>query len=477
MYITFVVRAKLTFVQTPSLRKFLLIAVLLVNLFSCQKKFLRPDTAGNADSVSVFSLIGAPGNCSNVSPAGIYKKGATLNTSNTITVDVNVAKTGNWSASTNTVNGILFSGAAGFVTTGNQTITLQAAGLPAQAGTYDFILNAGGASCDFTLSVDTSSQSSTGNIPPVALAGLDMMIVLPLNTVILTGSGTDADGTISSYSWKKIAGPAAFTIVSPGQAQTVVNNLVAGTYTFELTVTDNLGAQGTDSVSVQVEATATSVTLAMQQDLIGFGPLSDIMHYDSTGKITRITSNNYPERIIYYANNKISSIEYWYNIGNGTLYKGQTDNFVYDANGNVSKINETDEISNYTYLLALFTYNVDNTMHSKKTYFNSGSPLTDYSFIYTNGNLTGFINNITSDVTLAAYDSRTNNFNAIYQQYYFLDLQTVYDQNYRSEIFYFSKNYPTSFNFTTISVVTDATTQKPFEVSFNNSLWYRYVFN
>ncbi|MEP7251200.1 MAG: hypothetical protein ABI683_02435 [Ginsengibacter sp.] len=459
-----------------SLRNFLLIAVLLINLCSCQKKFLRPETA-DVDSTAVFSLIGAPGNCSNVSPAGIYKKGVSLNTSNTITVDVNVTKTGNWSALTNTVNGILFSGASDFVTTGSQTITLQGAGLPVQAGTSDFIVKAGGASCNFTLSVDTSSQSSIGNIPPVAHAGMDMMITLPMNTITLIGSGTDADGTISSYSWKKIAGPAAFTIVSPGQAQTVVNNLVAGTYEFELTVTDNLGAQGKDTVSVQVDAAITSGTLAIQQDLIGFGPLSDIMHYDSTGKITRITSNNYPERIIYYANNKISSIEYWYNIGNGTLYKGQTDNFVYDANSNVSKINETDEVSNYTYLFALFTYNVDNTMNSKKTYFNSGSPLIDYSFIYNNGNLTGFINNITGDTTFATYDSRSNNFNAIYPQYYFLDLQTVYDQNYRSEIFYFSKNYPVTFNFTTISVITDATTQKPFEVSFNNALWYRYVFN
>ena len=130
---------------------------------------------------------------------------------------------------------------------------------------------------------------------------------------------------------------------------------------------------------MQVEAATSSGTLAMQQDLIGFGPLSDIMHYDSTGKISRITSNNYPERIIHYTSNKISGIDYWYNIGNGSLYKGQTDNFVYDANGNVCKINETDEVSNYTYLLALFTYNVDNTMHSKNTYFNSGSTLIYYS--------------------------------------------------------------------------------------------------
>ena len=321
------------------------------------------------------------------------------------------------------------------------------------------------------------SVDSIRNVPPVAFAGLDTVITLPINSVNLIGSGTDADGTISAYSWKKIFGPSSVIIASPNQSQTAIDNLIGGIYAFELTVTDNLGAQGKDTVSVTVDTAITAGTLAIQQDLIGFGPLSDIMHYDAFGKITRITSNNYPERFIYYTNNKISSIEYWYNIGNGSIYKGQTDNFVYDANGNVIKINETDEVSNYSYVLALFTYNKDNTISSKKTYFNSGSPLTDFSFIYTSNNLTVFINNLTGDTTLVTYDTRENNFNAIYPQYYFLDLQTVYDQNYRSEIFYFSKNYPTAFNFITISVVADPITLKPFEVSFGSALWYRYVFN
>ena len=41
----------------------------------------------------------------------------------------------------------------------------------------------------------------------------------------LSGSGTDGDGTIASYQWTKIAGPSQCNLVSPGQAQTSVNNL------------------------------------------------------------------------------------------------------------------------------------------------------------------------------------------------------------------------------------------------------------
>ena len=68
----------------------------------------------------------------------------------------------------------------------------------------------------------------------------------------LNGSGTDADGTISSYKWNKITGPAQFTIMSSTLAETAVNGLVEGVYTFELVVTDNNGSLGTDTVKITV---------------------------------------------------------------------------------------------------------------------------------------------------------------------------------------------------------------------------------
>lgn len=93
---------------------------------------------------------------------------------------------------------------------------------------------------------------NAANIPPVANAGADQSAILPLNSVNLTGSGTDVDGTVVSYQWSKISGPSQFTIVSPTQAQTAITNLVPGTYQFELTVTDNQGATDKDTVQVTV---------------------------------------------------------------------------------------------------------------------------------------------------------------------------------------------------------------------------------
>ena len=103
------------------------------------------------------------------------------------------------------------------------------------------------------------------NQPPVANAGPDQNITLPINTVTLSGSGTDPDGSIASYQWTKIAGPSC-TIVSPSQAQTNVNNLLQGVYQFQLTVTDNLGATGRDTVVITVN------TLPNQQPVADAGP-------------------------------------------------------------------------------------------------------------------------------------------------------------------------------------------------------------
>jgi hypothetical protein len=92
------------------------------------------------------------------------------------------------------------------------------------------------------------------NLAPTATAGTDKTITLPTNSVSLSGSGTDSDGSISSYSWTKISGPSAFNIVSSSSAVTSVSGLVQGTYQFELKVTDNNGAIGKDTVQVTVNA-------------------------------------------------------------------------------------------------------------------------------------------------------------------------------------------------------------------------------
>jgi len=96
------------------------------------------------------------------------------------------------------------------------------------------------------------ASAATANKPPVSNAGADQLITLPTTTITLTGSGSDSDGTVASYKWTKVSGPVAGIITTPSTAITTVTGLVAGVYKFALTVTDNLGATGTDTVQVTV---------------------------------------------------------------------------------------------------------------------------------------------------------------------------------------------------------------------------------
>ena len=91
------------------------------------------------------------------------------------------------------------------------------------------------------------------NQPPVAIAGSDQLIQLPLDSVLLDGSASyDPDGTITHWSWKKIAGPGSYSLRNAARAKTVAGLLTAGNYFFELTVEDNGGLSAKDTIGVSV---------------------------------------------------------------------------------------------------------------------------------------------------------------------------------------------------------------------------------
>ena len=101
-------------------------------------------------------------------------------------------------------------------------------------------------------------SGSTSNSAPIASAGADKSITLPTNSVALAGTGSDIDGSVKSYAWSKTAGPTQFTISNAAVSNPTISNLVAGTYTFRLTVTDNLGATGFDDMNIVVNAAAVN---------------------------------------------------------------------------------------------------------------------------------------------------------------------------------------------------------------------------
>ncbi len=111
---------------------------------------------------------------------------------------------------------------------------------------------------------------------PVANAGPDKNIRLPVDSVVVNGSGTDADGTIVSYAWTKISGTGG-TIVSPSSATTTIKGLTAGVYQFVLTVTDNNGGTGKDTMQVTVDTAYIPPTVNAGSDKTVILPVDSVV--------------------------------------------------------------------------------------------------------------------------------------------------------------------------------------------------------
>lgn len=101
------------------------------------------------------------------------------------------------------------------------------------------------------------------NKVPVAEAGPAKSLSLTDESVVVTGTGTDADGNVVAYLWSQVSGPGVSTIVNPGSASTAIKFKTMGSYVFQLMVTDNKGATGVDSVAITVTDAVTK-TLSLQ---------------------------------------------------------------------------------------------------------------------------------------------------------------------------------------------------------------------
>lgn len=100
--------------------------------------------------------------------------------------------------------------------------------------------------------VDAGGSGSGGeNRAPIVNAGPDGVVVLPDASISLTGSAVDLDGSIASYAWSRIRGPAC-TLAGREGATLQVSAMSEGVYVFRLTATDDAGAVASDDVAVTV---------------------------------------------------------------------------------------------------------------------------------------------------------------------------------------------------------------------------------
>ncbi|MDF2190481.1 T9SS type A sorting domain-containing protein [Paraflavitalea sp. CAU 1676] len=127
------------------------------------------------------------------------------------------------------------------------------------AGTYQYELKVVDERCDWTMDtvnvVVSAGPPPANNKAPIPYAGTDITVQQPANQVTLKGSATDPDGSIISYSWLKVSGPAGANIESPNSATTQVTGLLVGDYVFKLIVVDDKNVTASDDIKVSLLAT------------------------------------------------------------------------------------------------------------------------------------------------------------------------------------------------------------------------------
>lgn len=90
------------------------------------------------------------------------------------------------------------------------------------------------------------------NLPPVARAGKNVTISLPLTWTLLIANESSDDIKITQFLWKQISGPAISTILNASSSVANATLLTLGDYIFEVTVIDESNNNASDRVKITV---------------------------------------------------------------------------------------------------------------------------------------------------------------------------------------------------------------------------------
>ncbi|HTB25065.1 MAG TPA: T9SS type A sorting domain-containing protein, partial [Puia sp.] len=130
-------------------------------------------------------------------------------------------------------------------------------------GVYVFqltVTDSVGATNTDQVNITVDPEPTVPNQAPVANAGNNQTITAPVSSVVLDGSRSyDPDGTIVNFFWSQVSGPSNSVFSNNEIILPTVSNLIAGSYVFQLMVTDNSGATGIDQVTVTVNKGDTTI--------------------------------------------------------------------------------------------------------------------------------------------------------------------------------------------------------------------------
>ena len=121
--------------KTTTKTLFLLVCITGVFISSCQK--VAPELE---DAAAIFNFLPSDAACGFTAINGTFSEGRQLTDHERIQIELMVVKPGEWSLSSDTINGLSFTGSGKFEDTGRTLITLNAMGTPLQPGNFFYAL-------------------------------------------------------------------------------------------------------------------------------------------------------------------------------------------------------------------------------------------------------------------------------------------------------------------------------------------------
>jgi len=114
-------------------------------------------TVAAGSGPATYSLDVTAGACSGATYTGTYAAGVPLAGTNVVLVNVTVTTLGTYTITTDTNNGMTFSGSGTFLTTGTQPVPLTGSGTPVANGIFNFTATAGTSTCTFSVTVTSDN--------------------------------------------------------------------------------------------------------------------------------------------------------------------------------------------------------------------------------------------------------------------------------------------------------------------------------
>jgi hypothetical protein len=243
-----------------------LLALIVVIGIGCQKElsFELGDSPAEGSLQSDVS-----GDCLPKTVNGIYISGTPLvSTSNTITVSVNVTKTGTYTIGTDTVNGYYFRGIGTFTSLGVNTVTLRGNGTPFAQGTNNFVVSFNGTVCDIQINV-----LPVGSGPATfTLAGAPAACTTPvISGTYVKGGPLGAGNTVVLKVNVTVAGTYNVSTAPAVNGMTFAGSgsLATGAQTITLTGTGTPTTSGPNTINVTVGATTCSFVITVVDPVTG----------------------------------------------------------------------------------------------------------------------------------------------------------------------------------------------------------------